>query len=636
MSRLPVIVGFGGYNAAGRSSFHHGFRRTVLESLPAAVRQETLAGLAVMMKLVRVEEGQYLDEERVVLTPADIEARFAETIIQGTLVRRIEKRYLDVDAAHWQKNLTVTGEAGKPFSFITLAKQLPEPLPSDWVVEPLNDTEVMVTMYDGCDMKLDSYRPLPVKSAGQLPSGFDPAELYASRFHPRGLQMTIIAATDALRSSGLEWKTIVDRVQPDEVAVFASSAMSQLDENSFGGLMQSRLKGNRVSAKQLALGLNSMPADFINAYILGSVGTTGAITGACASFLYNLQKGTEMITSGRARVVLVGNGEAPVTQECIEGYGAMGALATEDGLRAIEGRDDVDFRRASRPFSQNCGFTLAESAQFFLLMDDELALELGADIHGAVTDVFINADGFKKSISAPGPGNYLTMAKAVHSAMQIVGEERVRSRSFVHAHGSSTPANRVTESELLDRIAEAFGIADWPIAAAKAFVGHSLASASADQLASALGTFKYQIVPGIKTIDAVADDVHQQHLRISTRDVPRSDDPLEVCFINSKGFGGNNASAVVLAPSAVERMLRKRHGDAVFDEYLARRKTTQAAATAYDQRALKGQLDIIYNFGNDMIDDRELQISTESIRVPGFEQPLVFRQDDRFSDMAGD
>ncbi len=633
MSRLPVIVGFGGYNAAGRSSFHHGFRRTVLESLPATERQETLAGLAVMMKLVNVEAGQYLDEERVVLTPADIEARFGETILEGTLVRRIEKRYLDVDAAHWQKNLTVTGEAGKPFSFITLAKQLPEPLPSDWVIEPLNDTEVMVTMYDGCDMKLDSYRPLPVKSAGQLPSGFDPAELYASRFHPRGLQMTIIAATDALRSSGLEWKTIVNHVQPDEIAVFASSAMSQLDENSFGGLMQSRLKGNRVSAKQLALGLNSMPADFINAYILGSVGTTGAITGACASFLYNLQKGTEMITSGRARVVLVGNGEAPVTQECIEGYGAMGALATEDGLRAIEGRDDVDFRRASRPFSQNCGFTLAESAQFFLLMDDELALELGADIHGAVTDVFINADGFKKSISAPGPGNYLTMAKAVHSAMQIVGENRVRSRSFVHAHGSSTPANRVTESELLDRVADAFGIADWPIAAAKAFVGHSLASASADQLASALGTFKYQIVPGIKTIDAVADDVHQQHLRISNRDLMRSDDPLEVCFINSKGFGGNNASAVVLAPSVVERMLRKRHGEATFNQYAARRETTRAAATAYDLRALKGQLDIIYNFGNDMIDDRELQISTKAIKVPGFDQPLVFRKDDRFGDM---
>jgi acetoacetyl-[acyl-carrier protein] synthase len=92
-----------------------------------------------------------------------------------------------------------------------------------------------------------------------------------------------------------------------------------------------------------------------------------------------------------------------------------------------------------------------------VLMDDALAMELGADIHGAVPDVFINADGFKKSISAPGPGNYLSVARAVASAVQLLGGCRAQ-RSFVHAHGSSTPANRVTESEMLDRVAAAFGM----------------------------------------------------------------------------------------------------------------------------------------------------------------------------------
>lgn len=638
MSRLPVIVGFGGYNAAGRSSAHHGFRRTVIESLSVAERQQTLAGLAVLMKLVTWADGHYRDQDGNALSLEQLDARFATQILASTLVRRIEKNHLDVDAAPWQKNLTVTGPAGKPLSFITLRKQLPEPLPSDWTVEALNDNDVQVTLYDGCDIKVDSYRNLPVKSAGQLPSGFEPGELYASRFHPRGLQLTVVAATDALRSIGLPWQTIVDQVAPDEIAVYASSIMSQLDENGFGGLLQSRLKGGRVTAKQLALGLNSMPADFINAYVLGSVGSTGSITGACASFLYNLQKGIEQISAGKARVVIVGNSEAPITQECLDGYGAMGALATEEGLRQIEALEqahpgEVDWRRASRPFGQNCGFTLAESGQFVVLMDDELALQLGADIHGAVPEVFINADGFKKSISAPGPGNYLCMAKAVASAMQLVGEEGVRLRSFVHAHGSSTPANRVTESALLDRVAASFGIADWPVTAVKAYVGHSLASASADQLISALGSFKYQLIPGIKTIDAVADDVHRQHLRIAQVDVPRSEQPLEVCFINSKGFGGNNASAVVLAPQVVERMLRKRYGAERFATYVARREQTRAAAQAYDQQALHGQLQIIYNFGHDLIDDQAIRINDEQIQVPGFNQPLVFAKASRFADM---
>lgn len=638
MSRLPVIVGFGGYNAAGRSSAHHGFRRTVIESMDAHSRQETLAGLAVLMKLVCVVDDQYQSHDGSPLSLAEIEAHYGQQILAGTLVRRIEKNHLDVDAAPWQKNLSVTGPAGKPLSFITLRKQLPEPLPADWTVEALNDTDVQVTLYDGCDFKVESFRALPVKSAGQLPAGFEPSELYHSHFHPRGLQMTVVAATDALRSIGLPWQKIVDHVAPDEIAVYASSIMSQLDENGFGGLMQARLKGGRVTAKQLALGLNSMPADFINAYVLGSVGSTGSITGACASFLYNLQKACDMISSGRARVAIVGSSEAPINQECLDGYGAMGALATEAGLQQLEGPElaatsAVDFRRASRPFGQNCGFTLAESSQFVVLMDDALALELGADIHGAVPDVFINADGFKKSISAPGPGNYLCMAKAVASAVQLLGAESVQQRSFVHAHGSSTPANRVTESELLDRIAANFGISDWPITAVKAYVGHSLASASADQLISALGSFKYQLIPGIKTIDAIADDVHQQHLHIATADLDRRANPLEVCFINSKGFGGNNASAVLLAPHVVERMLRKRYGAERFAAYLAQREQTRAAAQAYDQQALLGQLNIIYNFGRDQIDDQAIQMDAEHIQVPGFSQPLLFKKDTRFTDM---
>ncbi|WP_165671208.1 beta-ketoacyl synthase [Metapseudomonas otitidis] len=632
MSRLPVIVGFGGYNAAGRSSFHHGFRRTVIESLDAATRQETLAGLAVMTKLVTVVDGQYLDADGKPLDLPAIEARYGERVLASTLVRRIEKSVLDVDAAPWQKSIGVTPEDGARITFITSRKQLPEPLPASWSVETLDSGEVRVTLGGTSEFKVESFRALPVKSAGQLPSGFEPGELYNSRFHPRGLQLSVVAATDAIRSIGLPWQQIVDQVQPDEIAVFSGSIMSQLDENGFGGLMQSRLKGGRVTAKQLPLGLNTMPADFINAYVLGSVGTTGSVTGACATFLYNLQKAIEQITSGRARVALVGNAEAPINQECIDGYGAMGALATEDGLRQVGGRDDVDFRRASRPFGENCGFTLAESSQYVVLMDDELALQLGADIHGAVTDVFINADGFKKSISAPGPGNYLTLAKAVASATQLFGSDAVRQRSFVHAHGSSTPANRVTESELLDRIAGAFGIDNWPLTAVKAFVGHSLAAASGDQLISALGTFRYGILPGIKTIDRVADDVHQQRLAIPLAD-QRDRANLDICFINSKGFGGNNATGVVISPRLAERMLHKRHGADAFAAYLDKREATRAAARDYDARALMGELDIIYNFGNDLIDDRELEVSPDGVKVPGFARPLLYARDERFSDM---
>src|SRR5690606_23692490 len=193
--------------------------------------------------------------------------------------------------------------------------------------------------------------------------------------------------------------------------------------------------------------------------------------------------------------------------------------------------------------------------------------------------------------------NYITMAKAVASAIAIVGEDTVRQRSFVQAHGSSTPQNRVTESQIFDRVAELFDISDWPIAAVKAYVGHSLGSASGEQLIASLGVFKHGILPGIKTIDKVADDVFQARLRIPTQDVDFSEQGLDVAFLNSKGFGGNNATASIFSPSLVERMLTKRFGVEAVEAYSARAQKTIAAADAYDRAASQGNFETIYQFG---------------------------------------
>lgn len=633
MSSLPVIVGFGGFNAAGRSSGHHAYRRMIIESLPTQERQETLAGLAVLMGLLTFEDNAYRDADDRPYELAEIERQFGPAILEGTLIRRIDPALFDVDAAHWQKSASLSGSEA-PMSFELSERDLPEPLPSDWQVQTLDDRRVKVTLTGTLDVKWDSFRALPVKSAGQLPKGFDPGTLYNSRFHPRALQLTVIGASDAIQSVGVPWADIANAVRPDQVSVYASNVMSQMDEAGFGGLLQARLKGGRVSTKQCPLGLNSMPADFVNAYIIGSVGQTGAIAGACASFLYNLRAAVEDITAGRCRVAVVGNAEAPITPEIIDGYATMGALAAEDKLKKIDGADETDPRRTSRPFGENCGFTIAESSQYVVLMDDALALELGADIHGAVNDVFINADGFKKSISAPGPGNYITMAKAVASARAILGDESIQKRSMIQAHGSSTPQNRVTESEIFHRVAEVFGITDWPVTAVKAYVGHTLSAASGEQLINSLGVFRYGFVPGIKTIDKVADDVFSERLTIPLEDLDRRENPLDVAFLNSKGFGGNNATASVLAPRVVEPMLRRRYGDSAFEAYAARRESVRERAGVYDSHALKGQFDTLYHFGQNMIDESEIELGSRELRLPGMAQSIDLDLPNRYTDMT--
>jgi acetoacetyl-[acyl-carrier protein] synthase len=308
----------------------------------------------------------------------------------------------------------------------------------------------------------------------------------------------------------------------------------------------------------------------------------------------------------------------------------MGALATDANIAKLDGSATADHRRSCRPFGDNCGFTIAESSQYVLLMDDALALELGADILGAVPGVFVHADGYKKSISAPGPGNYITLAKAVGLAVQLLGEDTVRQASFLQAHGSSTPQNRVTESRIFDKVAEHFGIEDWPVAAVKAYVGHSLGPASGDQLACTLGVFAEGLLPGIKTISAVASDVAQGRLVISNQDQKLS--KPQAAFLNSKGFGGNNASALVIAPEATFNLLGKRYSPAALSTYETKRAETRGRAEAYFAAADKGDLQAIYRFGETLLQEDDLSFSEHGLRIKGFEHSIGLNSAEGFED----
>ena len=107
-----------------------------------------------------------------------------------------------------------------------------------------------------------------------------------------------------------------------------------------------------------------------------------------------------------------------------------------------------------------------------------------------------------------------------------------------------------------------------------------------------------------------------------------------MAFLNSKGFGGNNATAVVLSADVVIQMLEKRHGTVVISEWQERQQAVAAKARAYDKAAIGGDFQVIYNFGQGMIDEAELGVSDKGIQVPGFEQFLSYESDNRFGDMV--
>ncbi len=527
MASLPLIVGYGGINAAGRSIFDLGYNRILFEKIGLLEQQEVLASLGHLMG-----------------------TSDQETIINKTLMREIDQDFF----------------------------------------------------------QLNNFRNpiLPSSAGGQLPSGFNPADTYNARQHPRSLAMTVFGVSDALKSLGMPWEEIIQRVPREKIGCISGCAVAQADKYGMGGMFQSALSGSRVTSKHMAMSLGEMSADFAHAYVLGSMGITGNFVGACATFQYNLKVGISMIQSGEALICVVGAAESGIVPEIYEAFAATKGLAEDSNLMALQERLGEDsstpnYRKICRPFGENIGMSLGESAQFVVLMADELAIELGLEIHGAALSSHIHADGFKKSISGPGAGNYLTMGKALKQVQQYFGQDALN-KTFVHAHGTSTPQNRESESHIISSLAKAMKIRALPVTAIKSYLGHSLAAAGGDQMINALGSWNHLKIPGITTTPALAENVSSDNVNYLLDHLEFEQGAFDFAILNAKGFGGNNGTALVASPQKTLNLLQVKYSKKELQKYEQANAGIKAALALEKKMILEGSTKSRYLFGEGVLD----------------------------------
>ena len=467
---------------------------------------------------------------------------------------------------------------------------------------------------------------MPANACGQLPYRLDPVTHYASRQHPKALGMSIVGFTDAMSDAGFDLRKEIDTYGRDKVGCFAGCAVMNMDRYSGDGLFASYPMGKRASSKHISFTLPEMTADFINAYVTGSLGITGHFIGACATSLYNLNAGVELIKSGKSELVIVGAAEAILGPPAYIGFSAMGAMATDErmtNLQQLLGEgEDLDYTKFCRPFGDNMGMVCGESAGFAILMSDRLALEVGANIRGCFLNVNINADGNKKSISGPGAGNYFSVGKTFKDIETVFGAKTLQEKSCFLAHGTGTPLNRITESHIVSTFAKEFGIENLPVTSVKSKLGHTMGTAGMDQIWCGLGALESQKLTGICTIPKLADDVFKDNLDFFL-DNKEFSSQKDIAFLNSKGFGGNNATSALISSSLTEELLQRRFTEKELKAWKKKREATLQLREKNFELAVNSDIEPIYEFDKDVLDLTDLEISKKSIKTKtGFDYAL--------------
>lgn len=243
---------------------------------------------------------------------------------------------------------------------------------------------------------------------------------------------------------------------------------------------------------------------------VGSLGPVLAPMAACATGVWAVAQGADLIRRGQCSRVVAGAVESPITPLTLTGFRKMGALATT-------GCYPFDRRRE--------GFVLGEGGAVLVLESAALAERRGAKVYGRILAAGITNDSHHVSSFDP---SYAMGQRALSQCLERSGLAPA-AIDAVHVHGTSTVQNDCMEASL---VAQVLG-RQVPVMASKGATGHTLGASGALSVALSLLSLQRQaLLPcvGLREPDFDLNFVRRE--RAAT---------LENLLCFSFGFGGQNA-----------------------------------------------------------------------------------------------
>ncbi|MCF6408063.1 beta-ketoacyl-ACP synthase II [Chitinophaga filiformis] len=336
-------------------------------------------------------------------------------------------------------------------------------------------------------------------------------------------QYALIAAQQAVTDSGLDFS----KMDPFDSGVIWGSGQGgmltfeeQVKEYTLGNFVP---RFNPFFVPKL---IANMASGMISIRF-GLMGINYTTVSACSTSNTAIMDALNYIRLGKAKVIITGGSEAPITEASVGGFCAMKAMST---------RND-DPATASRPFdTERDGFVMGEGAAALVLEEYEHAVARGAHIYAEVAGAAMTADAYHMTATHPeGLGALQAMKRALEDA-----ELTPRDVDYLNAHATSTPVGDLSE---LAAIRTLFGEAPehLHISATKSMTGHLLGAAGAiEAIASILSINNDIVPPTINTSNP--DPAIPAGLQIVMGNAVQK--KVSVAMSNTFGFGGHNGIVV--------------------------------------------------------------------------------------------
>jgi len=359
--------------------------------------------------------------------------------------------------------------------------------------------------------------------------GFD-AELF-------GISPREATAMDPQQRQALQvaWHALEDALIPaDSLAGRATGVFLGCCGSDYAALQRHRRSSDAVSNTGVA---TSIVANRVS-HRLDLRGPSLVVDTACSSSLVAVHLACRALAAGECDLALAGGVNALLDPAPFVGFSQAGMMSPTGRMHMFDHRAD--------------GYVRAEGAVILVLEPLERALAAGRRIHALIRATWVNQDGHTATMTAPSAEAQQAMLEAAAAAAGI----DPAGVAYVEAHGTGTPVGDPIEARA---IGAAFGRRRANgrrllVGSVKTQTGHLEAAAGATGLAKTALVLRHRLVPPNLHFErpnpAIAMD--ELGLEVPTAPAPLAAEGPLFAAVNSFGFGGTNACAILESPPPAE------------------------------------------------------------------------------------
>lgn len=356
--------------------------------------------------------------------------------------------------------------------------------------------------------------------AGEV-KGFDPYE-YMDRKEAKRMDRFTQFAVAATKQAVADSQFVIDDLNADRVGVLIGTGVGGLRILEEQHEVCLNKGPGRVSPFLIPMMIANMAAG-VSAIQIGAKGPNSCTVTACAAGSNAIGDAFRTVQSGRVTAMVCGGTEAAITPLGFAGFCSCKALSTRN----------EDPTHASRPFDRDRdGFVMGEGAGILLIEELEHAKARGAKIYAEIVGYGMTCDAYHMTAPVPdGNGAVRAMELALKDAN--LNPDLV---DYINAHGTSTPANDVTETKAIKK-ALGENAARVAISSTKSMTGHLLGgSGGIEAIATIMAIANDRVPPtiNIENLDPECDLDYTPHLC--------RDRKIDIALSNSFGFGGHNVT----------------------------------------------------------------------------------------------